>query len=110
MSNAGEFMQKVSNFLISKKSSRCTHTNDEIRAVCEKVRLLLTRWDVILAIAHTDDPVESDFEKAEKYLDQCSELSDEMGFSRTPTNYGEFAPLLKQMRMVPGGLFDFNKS
>ena len=109
MTYSEEIMDSIAALLVDNKSPQCTMSDDNIRSLCENCSKLLTRWDGALHYLHEDN-TEENCENATKFIDSALELSRSMGISVLPKHHGTEAHLVKQMRDVKGGLFEFDES
>lgn len=110
MTNAQEIMSSIATLLIEHRSEECTMTPSEISALCGNCSRLLTLWDGVLHCLHVINPKESDYNEAQKFIDKALELTRTMGMRVIPKYHGTEAHLVKQMREVEGGLFEFDES
>ncbi|KAL7524330.1 hypothetical protein ACHAWF_000904 [Thalassiosira exigua] len=61
-------------------------------------------------ILHVDEPTEDDRKKARNYIDKALALMRKLNMSVTVKGHGAEYHLVHQIRMEPGGLFEFNES
>ena len=59
---------------------------------------------------HIINPKESDYNEAQEFIDKALDLTRTMEMSVIPKYHGTEAHLVKQMREVEGGLFEFDES
>ena len=109
MTYSVEIMEKIATLLIDNKSPQCTRSDDDIRLLCKKCAVLLTRWDGAMHCLHQDNTDEN-CKKAQEFIDAALDLSRSMGISVLPKHHGCEAHIVKQMREVLGGLFEFDES
>ncbi|EJK52479.1 hypothetical protein THAOC_28237 [Thalassiosira oceanica] len=110
MKKASEIMAQIAACLDEDKSDRCKLSKEEIEAKCGKYSKLLTSWNAVLSEVHKEEPEEEDFVRTAKLVGIALKLHRGMGLSITPKGHDVEDHLVKQMRAVPGGLFDFDES
>ena len=112
MANAPAIMAEVKQYLLDTKHKNCIKPDEDIIELCNSVERLLLLWDGALAMLHVTDPVEADFEKAQKYIDQAVAKMRKLGISVAVKGHGAASHAVEQMRDMAqfGGLFNFDES
>ena len=85
--------------------------DEEIEEKCDDCSNLLTSWDGALATLYIEDPEECHYQdEAQEYIDIATELAKDMGMTKSVKGHGGEKHIVKQMRMLEGGLVDFDES
>lgn len=109
MANAKEIMSRIRDYLTKSLHDDSDETPDSIKDVCNNVENLLVLWEGVLSNLHIEFPEEKDFIETQQFVDAAVELSFKMGMSKTVKGHGAQRHIVKQMRAVYGGLFEFDE-
>jgi len=111
MTNTSTIMAELKQYLLDTKHKNCIKPDEGIIELCDSVEWLLLLLDRALAMLHVEDPVEADFEKAQKYIDQAVAKMRKLDISVAVKGHGASKHAVEQMRHTAqfGGLFDSNE-
>jgi len=112
MANTPAIMAEVKQYLLDTKHKNYIKPYEDIIKLCDSVERLLLLWDRALAMLHVKDPVETDFRKAQKYINQVIAKMRKLDISVAVKGHGASKHAVEQMRDTAqfGGLFDFDES
>lgn len=110
MENAHQIMERMEQYLWESRSAQFTGTRDEVKHECDSVCTLLICWDGALSVMHREDPTENDYSEVQLYIDHATKIARRLGMSKMVKGHGGEVHIVKQMRMLEGGLVDFDES